>query len=293
MDNLNFISEGLLEDLMKNLRIRIGHMENNYGDAHFRRTDNAMALYNPFVGNLIMDGFTTEVGAEVYYMQNGFIGMVSVTNGKLNQSVNKVSKTDPSIIAKLGYDTMVNDDLRLRLTGSVYHTNNTARSYLYGGDRAGSRYYLVMSPVGAAPAADYATGRFDPGFTNELTSFMINPFIKYQGLEFFGTYERSSGKANAELDTRSFNQYAAELIYRFGNNENIYVGGRYNYIDGEMRGGADIDISRFNLAAGWFMTKNVMAKVEYVNQKYGGFPKTDLKHEGQFDGVMLEAVISF
>lgn len=46
-------------------------MENNYGDAHFRRSDNAQAIYNPFVGNLIMDAFTTEVGAELYYRKNG------------------------------------------------------------------------------------------------------------------------------------------------------------------------------------------------------------------------------
>lgn len=293
MDNLNFISEGLFEELMQNLRIRIGHMENNYGDAHFRRSDNAQAIYNPFVGNLIMDGFTTEVGAEVYYLRNGFIGMVSVTNGKLNQSVDKSSKTDPSFIAKLGYDTSVNEDLRVRLTGSVYHTNKTANAYLYSADRAGSRYYLVMSAEGAAPAADFTTGRFNPGLRNEMTSFMINPFVKYQGLEFFGTYERASGKADSEVDRRNFSQYAAEVIYRFGNNENLYVGGRYNYVDGEMMGGTEIDISRFNLAAGWFMTKNVLAKLEYVNQKYGGFPQNDLKHEGQFNGLMLEAVISF
>lgn len=293
IDKLDFISEGFMEPLMRNLRIRIGQMENNYGDAHLRRTDNAQAIYNPFVGNLIMDSFTTEVGAEVYYLKNGFIGMVSVTNGKLNQSVDKSAKTEPSFIAKVGYDNYVNDDLRVRLTGSVYHTGKTARSYLYGGDRAGSRYYLVMSPEGASTSADYATGRFDPGMRNELTSFMINPFVKYQGLEFFGTFERATGKASTESSTRSFNQYAAEVIYRFGNDENLYIGGRYNYIDGEMLGGTDIDISRFNLAAGWFMTKNVLAKLEYVNQKYGGFPSNDLKHEGKFDGLMLEAIISF
>ena len=42
------------------------HMEINYGDAHFRRSDNGNALYNPFVGNYIMDAFTTEIGGEVY-----------------------------------------------------------------------------------------------------------------------------------------------------------------------------------------------------------------------------------
>ncbi|MCB0465570.1 MAG: hypothetical protein KDC78_07835 [Aequorivita sp.] len=293
IDKLDFISKGFMEPLMKNLRIKIGHMENNYGDAHFRRSDNAQAIYNPFVGNLIMDAFTTEVGAEVYYFKSGFIGMVGVTNGKLNQAVSSPDQTDPSFIAKLGYDNMVSDDLRIRLTGSVYYTNKNANVYLYHGDRAGSRYYLVMEPDGASTSSNFSSGRFAPGFRNEITAVMVNPFVKYGGLEFFGTFERSAGRANGEPEDRIFNQYAGELIYRFGNNENVYVGGRYNYVTGEMVGGTDVDISRFNLAAGWFMTKNILAKLEYVNQKYEGFPTSDLRNGGKFDGVMLEAIISF
>ena len=293
IDKLDFISQGFMEDVMKDVRIKIGHMENNYGDAHFRRSDNAQAIYNPFVGNLIMDGFTTEVGAEVYYFKSGVLGMVGLTNGKLNQSVDKPKTTDPSILAKIGYDNNVNDDLRVRLTGSVYHTNKTGNAYLYSADRAGSRYYLVMEAEGATTAGNFTSGRFNPGLRNELTSFMINPFVKYKGLEFFGTYERASGKADSETDTRAFNQYAGELIYRFGNYENFYVGGRYNLVDGEMVGGNDVNISRFNVAAGWFMTKNILAKAEYVLQKYNDFPINDIRNGGQFDGVVFEAVISF
>ena len=293
IDKLDFISEGFMEDLMNNVTIKIGHMENNYGDAHFRRSDNAHAIYNPFVGNLIMDAFTTEVGGEVYYRNSGFIGMVGVTNGKLNQGVNNPEATSPSFLAKLGYDNNVSEDLRFRLTGSVYHTNKSANAYLYSADRAGSRYYFVMENPEATAKDNFTSGRFNPGLRNELTAFMVNPFIKYHGLEFFGTYERATGKAKAELDERTFNQYAGELVYRFGNNENFYIGGRYNLVEGEMAGGADIDITRYNLAAGWFMTKNILAKLEYVNQEYNDFPMTDIRNHGQFDGVVLEAVISF
>lgn len=60
-----------------------------------------------------------------------------------------------------------------------------------------------------------------------------------------------------------------------------------------MVGDIDVDITRFNLGAGWFMTKNILAKLEYVNQKYDGFPKADLRNGGKFDGIVLEAVISF
>lgn len=293
IDGLDFISEGLLEDLMSKMRIKIGHMENNYGDAHLRRSDNAQAIYNPFVGNLIMDSFTTEVGAEVYYFDSGFMGMLSVTNGKLNQAVDNPKSTDPSFIAKFGYDNEVAEDLRLRLTGSVYHTGKSAMAYLYSGDRAGSRYYLVMEPEDATSAGNFRSGRFDPGFRNEMTAIMFNPFVKYKGLELMGTLEFASGKANAETSKRKFNQYAGEAIYRFGSNENIYIGGRYNAVSGEIIGGHDVDINRFNLAAGWFMTKNVLAKVEYVNQKYKGFPTDNILNGGKFDGLMLEAIISF
>lgn len=295
IDKLNFIEEDFLADFMKYATIKIGHMENNYGDTHFRRTDNAQAIYNPFVGNLIMDAFTTEVGGELYYQRNGFLGMLGVTNGKLNQSVDKSSGTTGGAVflAKLGYDSQINENLRLRLTGSLYNTGFVSHSYLYSADRSGSRYYLVMEDVDATPKANFRSGRFDPGFGNEITAIMFNPFVKYKGLEFFGTFEMSKGKSLSEDDERSANQYAGELIYRFGKSENLYLAGRYNMVDAELASGEDVDISRFQLGAGWFMTKNILTKFEYVSQKYDGFTAGSIYDDGQFDGLMIEAVISF
>ncbi len=149
IDRLDFISEGFAEGLMDHLRVKIGHMENNYGDAHFRRTDNAMSLYNPFVGNYLMDSFTTEVGAEVYYFNGPWLAMVGFTNSKLNQSTLDVD-TDPSFLAKVGYDNQATEGLRFRLTGSVFTSpqrqmgGHGGTQYLYTGDRAGTRYYNVM-----------------------------------------------------------------------------------------------------------------------------------------------------
>ncbi|WP_027136997.1 hypothetical protein [Gaetbulibacter saemankumensis] len=293
IDKLDFIKKGFMDNIMKYATIKIGHMENNYGDAHFRRTDNAQGMYNPFVGNLIMDAFTTEVGAEVYYRRDGFIGMVGLTNGKLNQSVDSKGRpSNASFIAKLGYDKQLNDDLRVRLTGSVYNTGYVPGAYLYSGDRAGARYYHVMQSVDAG-GDNFRSGRYDPGFKNSITAVMINPFLKYNGLEFFGTIERTSGKASAEIDRRIANQYAGELLYRFGPSENFYFGGRYNVVNNEEANGDDVKISRGQIGAGWFMTKNILMKAEYVNQKYDGFLNTPNLNGGKFNGFMLEAVISF
>ncbi|MBD3616096.1 MAG: hypothetical protein HUJ22_05935 [Gracilimonas sp.] len=297
IDSFDFIEEGFLSSLSDNIRIKVGHMENNYGDNHFRRSDNGAAILNPFVGNYIMDSFTTEVGAEVYYYTGDIFGMVGLTNGKLNQStVEGAVDTKPSFLAKLGYDSQVNDDLRIRLTGSMFRVSQNASIYLYSGDRAGSRYYNVIEP------GNFRSGRFAPSFAvssrapggpiaGEMTAIMINPFVKFQGLEFYGVFENTSGAIDNGEDTRSYTQLGAELLYRFGAGEDFYLGTRYNTVSGEEPNGDEIDISRINIGGGWFMTENVMTKLEYVKQSYDGF--TGDYAGAEFSGIMLEAVISF
>ena len=294
IDKLEFVSEGFAEDLMDHLRIKIGHMENNYGDAHFRRTDNAMALYNPFVGNYLMDSFTTEVGAEVYYFNGPWLGMLGFTNGKLNQSTAGDGETDPSFLAKFGYDNQATEGLRFRLTGSLFHSgHNYGRgNYLYNGDRAGSRYYNVFTDV-EGNGDTFRAGRVTTSFRNEMTSFMFNPFLKYGGLEFFGILETSNGKDKGESSDRNYTQLSGELIYRFGTAEDLYLGARYNTVDGELKSGEDISVNRFQVGAGWFLTKNILMKAEYVNQDYKDYPISDIHYEGNFKGFTLEAAISF
>jgi len=331
IDKLDFIKKDFLADFMQYTTIKIGQMENNYGDAHFRRSDNGNAFMNPFVGNNIMDAFITEMGAEVYYNRSGFVSMIGVTNSKLNQDVGEIAVTaptaakpnsnttvSPSILAKLGWDKQINEDLRIRITGSYYHTANSSGN-LYASDRAGSRFYGVMShadytiinPVtnetlntvanNFDPKANKDTGRFNPGYGNWATSYMVNPFIKYKGLEFFGTLEFTSGGDFKGTDeTRKVNQYVGDVVYRFGEGERFYIGGKYNLVDGKLSNASAqaIQINRFEAAAGWFMTKNVLAKLEYVDQNYKKFSQFNGATPndffgGSFKGLMFEAVILF
>jgi len=335
IDKLDFIQKDFLAGIMKYTTIKIGQMENNYGDAHFRRSDNGNALSNPFIESNIMDSFTTEPGIEVYYLRNGFVSMLGVTNSKLNQNVGEFavspasttipepnSTVSPTVLVKLGYDKQINSDLRVRLTGSLYHCANLSGN-LYSSDRAGSRYYYVMShaaftnsalisttnPTGAVTnnmttdlAANPTTGRFNPAFGNWSTNIMVNPFVKFQGLEIFGTLEFASGGDKKGVDaTRTVNQYAGDVVYRFGNNEKFYAGARYNVVKGKLAN-ADlkaVSINRFETSVGWFMTKNVVSKLAYVNQNYKDFAQFDSKgtpndlYGGKFNGLTFEAVITF
>jgi len=292
VDRLDFIQEGFMSEIMDKVTIKVGHMQINYGDTHFRRSDNGQAIFNPFVGNYIMDSFTTEVAGEVYFQHNGLLLMVGLTNGKLNQSTfDAAVNTRASIIGKLGFDRQINEDLRVRLTGSLYTTGQSAGINVYSADRAGARYYDIFE-------ANRMSGRINPDFSirgvgGEMTAFMINPFIKYQGLEFFGVFENASGNALNGESSRTYNQYAAELIYRFGESERTYFGGRYNVVKGELRAGNNIEVTRINVGGGWFLTNNVLTKIEYVKQTYDGFPTGNLLENGEFSGIMIEAVISF
>ena len=85
-----------------------------------------------------------------------------------------------------------------------------------------------------------------------------------------------------------------EGLYRFYDNK-IYVGGRYNTLKGQLisKSSADESVKRYQLGGGWFVTPNVLAKLEWVNQKYLDFPTTDIRSNGQFKGFMVSGVVGF
>jgi len=301
-------------NLMKITTIKVGHMEINYGDAHFRRSDAGQALYNPFMESYIMDAFTTEIGAEVYLQKNGVFGMLGMTNGMIKGNIDTAIATpqdpnthiNPSIYLKAGVDKKVGDKVRVRLSGSFYHNSSSPTSglTLYGGDRGGSNYQNVMEKwvTGAGTPAVAAqgltsiafSGRLNPGFSKKVNAFMLNGFLKASGFEFFGTYENAKGRTKLETSDRTASQYGIEGVYRFGSSENLYVGARYNSVDAELTGITnEVHVNRLAFAGGWFVSRNLLLKGEYVIQKYNNFPTLDYRSGGKFNGYVIEAVVGF
>lgn len=302
------------DNLMDWVTIKVGHMEINYGDQHFRRSDGGHTLYNPFIENYIMDAFTTEIGGEVYVQKNGFLGMVGVTNGMIKGNVDTViaspqdpnTDKNPSIYFKAAIDKMATDNIRVRVSGSWYHNSSSPASglTLYGGDRSGSNYQNVMerwvTDPGTTKAAQQQStaiafsGRLNPGFTKKVNAYMINGFVKGYGVELFGTYETAEGRSKAETAERDARQYAVEGLYRFGHNEKLYLGARYNSVNARLANFTkDIEVNRLAFAGGWFLTPTVLLKGEYVIQKYKDFPVTDYRAGGKFDGYVIEATVGF
>jgi hypothetical protein len=283
-----------LHTLMKYVTLKVGHFQVNYGDFQFRRSDNGQAMYNPFVGNAIMDAFNTEIGTEVIIQNNGLLAVLAATNGEIRGRVDVPDDRAPAIYAKLGVDKQLSEDLRVRLTGSMRTQSSAASNSIYGGDRAGARYYQVLENSAASEASQFTSGRVNPGMRDNSTSYMINPFIKIRGAEFFGMYEMAEGKAANETVDREVKQYMAEAVYRFYQNERLFVGARWNEFEGDLGGAnTDVTVTRINFGGGWFVTPTLMLKAEYVTQDYKGFAATDIRNGGKFKGFMMEGVMAF
>ena len=311
VDKLPFDGGEFLNNLMKYTTIKAGHFEVNYGDAHFRRPDGGNTLQSPFMEGNIMDAFATEIGGEVYLQKDGLFGMLGVTNGMIKGHVDSTFKTtadanvnrNPSIILKAGIDKQVTEKVRLRLSGSLYTNSSNAGSglTLYSGDRTGSNYQNVMevgqdaAGVAKAYTAMMSSGRYNPGFSKKITAVMVNGFAKVYGFEAFLTYETAKGRSKTETADRTANQFAIEGLYRFGANEKFYMGAKYNTVTNKPTAvyTKDVTINRTVIGAGYFLTKNILMKAEYVNQEYKDFLLTDYRAGGKFDGFVIEAAIGF
>ncbi len=303
LDKLPFIKSEAITKAMDYLTFKVGVMELNYGDAHFRRTDNGHAIDNMFVGNYIMDAFTTAPAFEALYRNKGILLMGAVTTGTLNPSLVGYSSFShtytPYYIGKelafywkAGCDKQINDDLRVRATLSGYHASNNHFGSLYFGDRTGSRYYLVMNRVNNSaddvdPSKNHLSGNWGPGFTDRDNSFMFNLFTRYKGLELFGTLESAKGTSAFGGAGFTFKQYALEGMYRFGKDEEFFGGARYNFAENDNNN----SVARLQIGGGWFLTPYILLKAEYVDQNYNNFSLYG--GNAGFNGVMIESTISF
>lgn len=312
-DKLLFLHSDLIDNIMKSVTIKVGQFDVNYGDQVFRRTDGGNTIYNPFIENYIMDEFATEIGGEItYHHKSGLFALGGVTNGELDPTIlaatridsatGQLNKYDPAWHGKIGYDKQLTKDLRLRLSQSFYVDKSANSNTLFGGDRTGSHYYDVMSNAAIAKGTtlsdenDYNpfSGRLNPGFSEEVNTFMSNAFLKYKGLELFGTYEHAKGRTSTEKVQRQATQWAFDAIYRFTRKENFWVGFRYNTVTAALQGYANnITIQREAGSVGWYLTHNVMLKLEYVNQVYMGYPANNILNGGKFYGWCAEASIAF
>lgn len=339
IDQLPFIKSPFIDNMMKKITLKIGVMELNYGDNHFYRSDNGHVINNPFVGNVIFDEFTTAPAMEIYYRQNSITAMGAVTGGTLKPALGGYDSKNKAWMPynlgkqlqyyfKLAYDKNLNDNIRIRPSVSAYLCPHTYNGTLYGGDRAGSRYYLVMNKQSLGTSAGYditqnvTNGYFTPGGFTKNTAVDFNLYSWLYGLEIYGGYEMAKGQTglgDMYIRDYDFSSIHVQGLYYFGKEKQFYIGGRYNIVSKDptkeytdpsdetiilqAQNDKTISTNRIQLCGGWEMTDNIILKAEYVKQGYKNFAtyNSATKNWGStygegaagFEGVVIEAAISF
>ena len=316
IDNLDFVAPGFLSGIMKDTTIKIGVNDIDYGDDHYRRTDNANVMRNPFISNMAVEGYLQGTHLEVLYRIPAISSFVvmGVTNGQANpQDVAKTeydadagtaSSNRYALYGKFGFDHQYNDDLRFRATESIYSINGANRQDLYESDKAGD----VITSVFGAGSSDAISSGWQamsgyiqtPGGTYvlkqaaDILASKTNLFLKYKDTEVYGMFETVDG-ADVYDKSMKMNHYAIDLVQRFYNDK-FWAAARYEnavvkYADAFNDFG-DAELTQYQATLGWFLSKNAVAKLEYIKQEREKF---SIYKDGKadFDGFMINASLSF
>ena len=311
IDNLDFIAPGFLSGFMKDATIKIGVNDINYGDDQYRRTDNANVMKNPFINNLAVDAADQGTHIEVLYRIPAIssFAVVGITNGQANpQDTAETDSYDTSssryaLYGKIGFDHEYNDDLRIRITESIYNIENVNRQDLYLGDKSGN---VIRNVYGTAnsnvlsqgwdPTRNYVKYNGVKQYTSapDLLASKTNFFLKYKDTEFYGMYEIMDAEDTMGKSIK-VNHYAVDLVQRFYNDK-FWVAGRYENVVQEYKDDyndlGDAELTQWQATLGWFLSKNAVAKLEYIDQKREKF---SIYRDGKadFSGFMVNAALSF
>lgn len=309
IDSLDFVAPGFLAGFMDQATIKVGVNEINFGDDQYRRSDNADVFKNVFVSNMAVQSYLQAGFVEVLYRLpslNSFI-VAGITNGQVNPDDTKDNGSGSdaySLYTKLGFDKQINDNLRIRLTESIFYVDGTLKSQLYGGDKAGG------------VATNTSGGNYGTRWTNpledydKLTVSKTNLFIKAGKTEIFALYEFAKGEgftSHANTVTRNtatgaegvfigdieLKHYAIDLTQRFGKNDKYYVAGRYENAKTKMANDSvDDKLTQIQVAAGMYFSNTAMAKIEYFKQNRDNFG-IGAGADTKIEGFMISTALSF
>jgi hypothetical protein len=297
VDSLEMLNSPFINGLMKYLSFKAGQMEINYGDYHFRRTDNGQALRNPFIGNYIIDANTTEIGIETMLNYEKWEFLLGLTGGATTGDTNEGHGIGK--YSKLAYNFLEGES-NLRVSGTVYqvdHSENprdralpgSTRNGLYSGNRSGSPFKSLFG-------AETDAGQILPNASQDFLAYILNVYWSAGKTEVFLDYDVVSDKdidgseSSATLE-EAWSQYAVDVKYNF--TSKLYGALRYNVADHLKASdkSSNEKVTRYQGVVGYFINPSVLTKLEYVYQDYAGF-QNNLKG-GKFHGVVLEGTVSF
>lgn len=297
LQNLKFLTP-----VLDRVNVKAGQFLIGFGDAIDHRSNNAIVQKNALVGNFVIDPNIVSIAMEVSNKPGRINWLVGVSNGTTTE--------DFSDGRGFGYHGKLAFYPVKPLRTSVSYINadqskNPPRGQaggssiqMFSGNRSGERYAGVLgggqAPGGVFPQAGekFSAAQFDVGWDGSSP------------IKLYGHYGLTQDKdLNGSLPgapEEKWSYFAGQVVYKL--TPALYGAARYSGAGTHMLAGNATDgkVDRYQIGGGFWLTKNLLMKLEYVNQKYRGFNQGEMVNNGiqagrepSFSGLISEVSFSF
>ena len=293
----NLQSLQFLKPIFKHVDLKAGAFLVDFGDQQDWRSNNAKVQKNPLVGNFVIDPNFVSVGVQAMSKPGRFGWVGGVTNGTNTEDFS--TGRGYAFNGKL-YAYPVKS---LRISGSGYRVNHeesvSGRATLFSGNRSGERYGAVLGGGQAPGDVLPNTGKDMTAYQGDMTFDSSTMPVKLYAHYGMTRDTDVNGPASGTPEEK-WSYYAAQAMYKLS--PTVYAVARYSGAKaGEISGVASNGkVYRIQAGGGLWITRNMLAKLEYVNQKYTGFASGVVLNNGiqasrnpTFKGFISEVSFSF
>ena len=298
----NLQSLKFLEPILNKVDLKAGHMLVDFGDNAEHRTNNAIAQKNPLVGNFVVDPNIVSIGMQVSSKPGRRFGwLAGISNGTTTEDWNVGRGL--AYNGKLIFYPVKSLRTSVSYIGTDQSDNATKAAggssmQMFTGNRSGERYAGVLgggqAPGGVFPQAGekFSAAQFDVTFDNGSPIEIYAHYGRTQDKDINGTA--------AGTPEETWNYLNGDVVYRF--TPAIYGAVRYSNATTDMLNGkaSDGKVARIQVGGGLWLTKNLLVKMEYVQQKYSGFSEGQMVNNNiqawrgpEFSGLISEVSFSF
>ncbi len=300
-DNLQSLK--FLKPILEKIDIKAGHFLVDFGDAAQHRSNNAIVQKNPLVGNFVVDPNIVSIGMQVASKPGTRFGwLIGANNGTTTEdwNVGRGFAVNGKLIvypfkplrASVSYMTADNSDNPTKAAGG-------SALQMFTGNRSGERYAGVMgggqAPGNVFPQAGekFSAGQFD--LTYDQSSFPIKLYGHYGR-----TQDQDINGSAAGSPEETWNYYAGDVVYKM--TPALYGAVRYSAATTDLLSGRATEgkVNRVQIGGGFWLTRNMLMKLEYVKQQYSGFRQGDMVNNGiqawrnpEFKGFVAEVSFAF
>lgn len=297
----NLQSLKFLEPILQKVDLKAGHMMIDFGDAGQHRSNNAIVQKNPLIGNFVIDPNIVSIGMQASSKPGRYGWLLGASNGTTteNWSIGRGFSYNAKLYAYpiAGLRTSVSY-IASDQSDNPNSSGGGSQMQMFTGNRSGERYAGVLgggqAPGNVFPQAGekFSAAQFDVTFDNGSPVKLYGHYGMTQDLDING-----SAVGTPE---EKWSYYAADAKYEI--TPALYAAARYSSAATSQLAGADSDgeVNRIQVGGGFWLTKNLLLKVEYVTQKYDGFAVGQIVNNGvqawrnpEFSGVISEVSFSF